>query len=85
MPGAFIATLAGLATRRVLQGAFATSFGGRYRSRALASLLVTVTGVSTGGIGAPFRGLVAGILVSLVLERDDLAADRASRSAASME
>ncbi len=81
MPAAFIATLAGLAMLRVLQAAFVTSFGGRFSFGALASLLVTVSGVSIGGIGAAFWGLVAGMLVSLVLERDDFAADRVSRPA----
>src|SRR5690606_16322254 len=85
MPGAFIATLAGLAMLRVLQASFVTSFGGRYSFGALASLLVTVSGVSIGGIGAPFWGLAAGIMVSLVLEREDFAADRASRSPARRE
>ncbi len=80
MPGAFIATLAGLAMLRVLQAAFVTSFGGRFSLGALASLLVTVSGVAIGGIGAAFWGLVAGILVSLVLERHDFAAGRASAS-----
>lgn len=80
MPGAFIATLAGLAMLRVLQAAFVTSFGGRFSLGALASLLVTVSGVSIGGIGAAFWGLVAGVLVSLWMEREDFAEGRAPAS-----
>ncbi len=73
-PPAFIATLAGLAMLRVLQGAFATAFQGAFGIGALVAFLVTVSGIAIAGIGAPFWGLVFGTLVSRILERGDFAA-----------
>jgi benzoate membrane transport protein len=66
-PSAFIATLAGLAMLKVLQGAFVTAFQTRYTLGAL----VTVAGIPIFNIGAPFWALIAGTAVSLVLERGD--------------
>jgi benzoate membrane transport protein len=70
-PPAFIATLAGLAMLRVLQSAFAIAFQGRFTLGALVTFLVTVAGIPVFNIGAPFWALVAGTLVSLVMERAD--------------
>ncbi len=72
-PPAFIATLAGLAMLRVLQTAFVTSFGGRFTLGALVTFLVTVTDLTILNVGAAFWGLLAGVLVSLMLERADFA------------
>jgi benzoate membrane transport protein len=72
-PPAFIATLAGLAMLRVLQVAFVTSFGGRFTLGALVTFLVTVTDLAIFNVGAAFWGLVAGVVVSLMLEREDFA------------
>ena len=77
-PPAFIATLAGLAMLRVLQTAFVASFAGRFSLGALVAFLVTVTDLTILNIGAAFWGLVAGVLVSLLLERADFAALRDS-------
>jgi benzoate membrane transport protein len=73
-PGAFIAALAGLAMLRVLQTAFAISFGGRFTLGALVTFLVTVADVAIFNVGAPFWGLVLGVAVSWLLERRDFAA-----------
>lgn len=70
-PPAFIATLAGLAMLRVLQTAFAVAFQGRFTLGALVTFLVTVAGIPVLNIGAPFWALIAGTLVSLLLERAD--------------
>ena len=70
-PPAFIATLAGLAMLRVLQSAFAVAFQGRFTLGALVTFLVTVAGIPIFNIGAPFWALIAGTLVSLLLERAD--------------
>jgi benzoate membrane transport protein len=75
-PPAFIATLAGLAMLRVLQGAFAVAFQGRFTLGALVTFLVTVAGVPILNIGAPFWALIAGALASLLLERRDWTPDR---------
>jgi benzoate membrane transport protein len=70
-PPAFIATLAGLAMLRVLQSAFTTAFQGRFPLGALVTFLVTVAGIPTFNIGAPFWALLAGAGLSLVMERED--------------
>ena len=70
-PGAFIATLAGLAMLRVLQSSFVTAFSGRFTLGALITFVVTVTDISVLSIGAAFWGLVAGLGVSWLLERAD--------------
>ena len=70
-PPAFIATLAGLAMLRVLQSAFTVAFQSRFALGALVTFLVTVAGIPILNIGAPFWALIAGSLVSLVLERGD--------------
>lgn len=73
-PPAFLATLAGLAMLRVLQGAFATAFEGKFGVGALVAFLVTVSGMTMANVGAPFWGLVFGAIVSRVMERADFAA-----------
>jgi len=75
-PGAFIATLAGLAMLRILQTAFTVAFKDRFTLGALVTFLVTVADVPIFNIGAPFWGLVIGYLASWVLERADFRADR---------
>jgi benzoate membrane transport protein len=71
-PPAFIAALAGLAMLRVLQTAFTVSFRDRFSFSALVCFLVTVADVPIFRIGAPFWGLVLGLAVAWLLERDDL-------------
>jgi benzoate membrane transport protein len=73
-PEAFIMVLGGLAMLRVLQGAFVASFAGRFTLGALVSMLVTVTDLALLNIGAAFWGLLAGFLVSWLMERADFVA-----------
>jgi benzoate membrane transport protein len=73
-PGAFIATLAGLAMLRILQTAFTVSFNDRFTLGALVTFLVTVADVPIFNIGAPFWGLVIGYAASRLLERGDFRA-----------
>ncbi len=70
-PKAFIATLAGLAMLKVLQGAFTAAFKERFALSALITFLVTVSDLSLFNIGAPFWGLVFGFAASWLLERHD--------------
>lgn len=77
-PVAFIATLAGLAMLRVLQSAFVIAFQGRFTLGALVTFLVTVAAIPVFNIGAPFWALIAGVVVSLVLERSDWKAPAAA-------
>jgi len=74
VPGAFIAMLGGLGMIPVLQAAFRQAFSGRFPLGALVSFIVTVSGVSIQGVGAPFWGLVFGYAASRLLERQDFAA-----------
>jgi benzoate membrane transport protein len=69
-PAAFLSTLAGLALLRTLQAAFQTSFGTSFPLGALVAFLVTLAGLPVLNIGAPFWGLVFGVLASLLLERE---------------
>lgn len=74
-PKEYIMVLGGLAMLRVLQGAFMASFGGgKFTLGALVSLLVTVTDLGVLNIGAAFWGLVAGFVVSWLMERKDFVA-----------
>ena len=70
-PEAFVMSLAGLAMLKILQTAFVTCFAGRFTLSALVTFLVTVADLPLFGIGAAFWGLVAGIVLSRLLERDD--------------
>lgn len=72
-PREFIMMLGGLAMLRVLQAAFVGSFRGKFSLGALVSLLVTVADITIGNIGAAFWGLIAGLLVAWLLERQDFA------------
>lgn len=74
-PAAYIMALGGLAMLRVLQGAFVISFGGgKFTLGALVSLLVTVADLGILNIGAAFWGLVAGFVVSWLMEKPDFVA-----------
>ncbi|MGW4582477.1 benzoate/H(+) symporter BenE family transporter [Rhodococcus aetherivorans] len=70
-PAAFVATLGGLAMLRALQGAFVTAFASKYTMGALVAFIVTAANVTFWNIGAAFWGLVAGVIVSRLLERGD--------------
>jgi len=73
-PEAFVMTLAGLAMLKILQAAFTTCFRDKFTLGALLAFLVTVADQPLFNIGAAFWGLVAGLLVSRLLERGDFAA-----------
>lgn len=70
-PEAFVMTLAGLAMLKILQAAFNTCFRDRFTLGALVAFLVTVADLSLFNIGAAFWGLIAGIVISRLLERQD--------------
>ena len=72
-PKELIMMLAGLAMLRVLLAAFTMSFKGGFALGALVSFLVTVADLAIFNIGAAFWGLVAGVIASWLLERDDFA------------
>jgi benzoate membrane transport protein len=75
-PPAYIATLAGLAILRVLQTAFQASFGEKFSFGALICFLVTIADVPIFRVGAPFWGLVFGLVASWLLERGEFKSDK---------
>jgi benzoate membrane transport protein len=81
-PKAFIMALAGLAMLRILQAAFVTSFRDRFTLGALVAFLVTVADVGLLNIGAAFWGLLAGFVISWLLERPDFVAAATIRNSA---
>ncbi|GAB3993270.1 benzoate/H(+) symporter BenE family transporter [Nocardioides marmoraquaticus] len=68
-PAAFVAALGGLAMLRALEGAFVAAFSGARPTGALVCFVVTVSGLEVANIGAAFWGLVAGLLVTRLLDR----------------
>jgi benzoate membrane transport protein len=73
-PKVFIMAIAGLAMLRILQAAFVTSFKDRFTLGALVAFLVTVADRGLLNIGAAFWGLLAGFVISWLLERSDFVA-----------
>jgi len=64
LPGAIVATVAGLALLSPLMGAAASAFEvAETRFAAVVTFVVTASGIAAFGIGAAFWGLVAGLLV----------------------
>lgn len=70
-PREFIMLVAGLAMLKVLQAAFVASFSTKFTLGALVCFLVTVSDLSILNVGAAFWGLLAGLVVSWLLERPD--------------
>ncbi|NED69676.1 benzoate transporter, partial [Streptomyces sp. SID10244] len=71
MPEAFIATVGGLALLRALQNAFRSAFSSRFTMGALVTFLVSISDLSFLNIGSAFWGLIAGLVVSRLVERED--------------
>jgi len=71
LPATLISLLAGLALFSVLGNAFVEAFKGKYRFGALTCFMITVSQITIWNVGSPFWGLVAGLLVSAVLEPSD--------------
>lgn len=68
MPEAYVAALGGLAMLTALKGAFSVAFGGTYATGALITFLVTVADLTVLNIGSAFWGLVAGAVVTVLLD-----------------
>ncbi len=71
LPSSLVELLAGLALLEVLGNCFAAAFGKNFRLGALFTFLITLSGIRLLNVGAPFWGLIGGIVASLVLERKD--------------
>lgn len=67
LPPAVIATIAGLALLPALANSLHESVSGvAGREVAMATLLITISGIEPLGLGSPFWGLVAGMLLSAI-------------------
>ncbi len=73
-PANLIALLGGLALLRVLQDAFQNAFNNRFTLGAMMAFMVTVSNVTFFNIGSAFWGLVAGCVLSFIMERQDFKA-----------
>lgn len=71
MPKELIAVIAGLALFASLSSSLAQAMTeASERESALVTFLVTISGISIGGIGAAFWGLIAGVITNLILNGD---------------
>jgi benzoate membrane transport protein len=71
IPASLIKLLGGLAMLGVLLSSLQMSFSARFKMGALFSFLITISGFNLLHIGAPFWGLIGGLIVSLLLERKE--------------
>lgn len=72
LPLEFINVIAGLSMIGVLIGAFELSFSSkRFRTGAIFSLLIAMSGINIFFVSAPFWSLVGGVLVSYITEPHD--------------
>lgn len=71
VPAEFTAVMAGLAMFDVFGSAFKGLFTGQFKSGAVVAFFVAITNLSILNIGAPFWAIILGVVVSLVVERND--------------
>ena len=71
IPASLIQLLGGLAMIGVLMQSMQTSFSSTHKMGALFAFLITLSNISIFQIGAPFWGLLGGMLVSWVLDQAD--------------
>jgi benzoate membrane transport protein len=71
-PSGYIIALSGLAILPSLQNALEKAFAARLRFGAVVAFVVSTTTFSFLGVGAGFWALIAGLLASLVAEREEL-------------
>ncbi|MGQ4599734.1 benzoate/H(+) symporter BenE family transporter [Nocardia sp. R6R-6] len=70
LPVVFVAALAGLAMIAALRGAFVAGFSGVASTGALVAFLVTIAGHNFGGISAAFWGLVTGVVIARLVDKE---------------
>jgi len=71
IPSSVIYLLGGLAMLGVLSSSLRMTFSTNFKMGAVFSFITTLSDVTFLGIGAPFWGIVGGIIVSLMMERED--------------
>ena len=72
LPRSYIFALAGLAILGALQDALEKSFSGPLRFGALVAFIVAITPFALLGINSAFWALLAGVVASVLLEREEL-------------
>lgn len=72
LPRGYILSLAGLAILSSLQDAFEKAFGGTLKFSALVAFAVAATPFAFAGITSAFWAVIAGLLASLLAERNEL-------------
>lgn len=87
VPAAFIELVAGLAMLDVILSCFLTAFSSKFKFGALFAFVITATGltpipVAFFNIGPAFWGLLGGVIVTLLVDRGDFAAQRLAQRAA---
>ncbi len=82
LPQAYIFVLAGLAILSSLQGALEKAFSDKLSFGALIAFAVALTPFAFAGITSAFWALVAGIVASLLAERQDILAHWRGKEAA---
>lgn len=82
LPPQLISVVAGLAMINVLIGSFKDAFAAnRFRIGAFTALVVAMSNITILKISAPFWALVAGVVVSYLVEQKDFAALKEANSA----
>jgi benzoate membrane transport protein len=81
VPAAFIELVAGLAMLDVILSCFRHAFSSKFKFGALFAFVITATALSSKpiqffSIGPAFWGLVGGLIVSLLVDRGDFAAQK---------
>ncbi|WP_409290846.1 benzoate/H(+) symporter BenE family transporter [Peribacillus sp. SCS-37] len=71
IPASLIQLLGGVAMISVLVDSLKMSFSGPFKSGALFSFIITISGISILHIGAPFWGLIGGTLATVFLDKQD--------------
>lgn len=71
IPGELLSVLGGLAIFSVFINTFAGAFNGKYKFGAMVAFLVAVSNISLFSIGSAFWALLAGFIVSVLLDKKD--------------
>ena len=71
-PPGFIASLGGIALLIVLKNTFIAAFSGSFSLGALVSFLITMSDLVFLNIGSPFWGILGGLLIAKIYEKNNI-------------
>jgi benzoate membrane transport protein len=60
----------------VLTNAFETAFSGKFKLGAFFALIIAASGITIFKIGAPFWALTIGVIISLIMEKEDFESNK---------